>query len=284
MRDVITGEAVVVELPVAQLASRSLAFAIDAGLVLLGYALILFGYALTGLLGSDPAFAPALVIGTGVIVLVGVPVTIETLSRGRSLGKLVVGLRVVRDDGGPIRFRHALARGLAGFVVDFGIISGFTGAVALFSSLISPRGKRIGDLLAGTVVVRDRVRTPTGTPIVMPPQLAGWASALGLSQVPDALALSVRQFLLRAPHMDPHARAAMAVAFATETSALVSPPAPPGTPPEAFLAAVLAERSRREGERLSAEHSAPVVIPAPQPTPPPPRPPAPPADGFTLPR
>ena len=64
MRDVITGEAVVVELPLAQLASRSLAFAIDAGLVLLVYALILLGYALTGLLGSDPAFAPAVIIGT----------------------------------------------------------------------------------------------------------------------------------------------------------------------------------------------------------------------------
>ncbi len=288
MRDVITGEAVVVELPVAQLASRSLAFAIDAALVLLVDALILLGFALTGLFDSDAAFSAALVIGTSVLVLVGVPVTVETLSRGRSLGKLIVGLRVVRDDGGPIRFRHALARGLAGFVVDFGIISGFTGAVALFSSLISPRGKRIGDLLAGTVVVRDRVRTTTGNGILMPPQLAGWASTLAVSQVPDALALSVRQFLLRAPGMDPHARATMATTFATETAALVSPPAPHGTPPEAFLAAVLAERSRREAARLAVDHSAATATPAPSqqwiPAPPRRQPPPPPADGFTLPR
>ncbi|MGI5128751.1 RDD family protein [Pseudonocardia sp. CA-107938] len=278
MRDVITGEAVVVELPLAQLASRSLAFGIDAALVLILDVLILLGYAFAGTFDADPAFAAAMVIGTSVLVLVGVPVTVETLSRGRSLGKLIVGLRVVRDDGGPIRFRHALARGLAGLIVDFGVVSGFTGAVALFSSLISPRGKRIGDLLAGTVVVRDRVRTTTRGGIVMPPPLAGWANTVTLSQVPDALALSIRQFLLRAPDMDAQARASMATSFAAEATALVSPAPPPGTPPEAFLAAVLAERSRRETARLNVEQAAAAPVR------PPPAPPPPPADGFTLPR
>ncbi|SHK04977.1 Uncharacterized membrane protein YckC, RDD family [Pseudonocardia thermophila] len=286
MRDVITGEAVVVDLPVAQLASRSLAFAIDAILLITATVLVLIGYAFTGLFDSDPAFAAAMAIGTAVLILVGVPVTVETLTRGRSLGKLIVGLRVVRDDGGPIRFRHALARGLAGLVVDFGLVSGFTGAVALFSSLISPRGKRIGDLLAGTVVVRDRVRTPAGAAIGMPPMLADWASSLALSQLPDSLALSVRQFLVRAPEMDPQARSAMALSFATEVAGLVSPPPPPGTPPEAFLAAVLAERSRRESVRLAGEQHA-VAPPPPVPTASPPRPPQvppPPPDGFALPR
>lgn len=288
----ITGEAVVVELPLAQLAARSLAFAVDVALLLLLNVLISIGYAFTGVYGADAAFAAAMGIGTAVLTLVGIPVTVETLTRGRSLGKLIFGLRVVRDDGGPIRFRHALARGLAGLVVDFGALSGFTGAVALFSSLISPRGKRIGDMLAGTVVVRDRVRTAGQSWIGMPPQLAGWATTLTLSQLPDALALSVRQFLLRAPDMDPQARGGMALSFATELSALVSPAPPPGTPPEVFLAAVLAERSRRESLRLNAQTTAappPVGWQAPQwapppPAPPPAPPPRPPAgDGFTLP-
>lgn len=289
----ITGEAVVVELPLAQLASRSLAFAVDVALLLLLNVLISIGYAFTGVYGADAAFAAAMGIGTAVLTLVGIPVTVETLTRGRSLGKLIFGLRVVRDDGGPIRFRHALARGLAGLVVDFGALSGFTGAVALFSSLISPRGKRIGDMLAGTVVVRDRVRTAGQSWIGMPPQLAGWATTLTLSQLPDALALSVRQFLLRAPDMDPQARGGMALSFATELSALVSPAPPPGTPPEVFLAAVLAERSRRESLRLNAQTTdappPPAGLQAPQwapppPAPPPAPPPRPPAgDGFTLP-
>lgn len=284
VRDVITGEAVVVELPLAQLATRSLAFAVDLALLVIVYLLLTLIYAVTGVYDSDPAYAAAVGIGTAVLILVGIPVVVETLTRGRSLGKLIFGLRVVRDDGGPIRFRHALARGLAGLVVDFGVFSGFTGAVALFSSLISARGKRVGDMLGGTVVVRDRVRAAHQSWIGMPPPLAGWASTLTLSQLPDALALSLRQFLLRAPDMEPQARAAMAVSFATETAALVSPAPPPGTPPEAFLAAVLAERSRRETARLNA--SGPTE-PA-QHSPPPPvhqeRPGrASPGDGFTLP-
>lgn len=283
MRDVITGEAVVVELPLAQLATRSLAFAVDVTLLIGLNVLILILYAFTGVYDSDPAFAAAMSIGTAVLTLVGIPVTVETLTRGRSLGKLIFGLRVVRDDGGPIRFRHALARGLAGLIVDFGVFSGFTGAIALFSSLISTRGKRVGDMLAGTVVVRDRVRTAHQAAIGMPPQLAGWAATLTLSALPDALALSVRQFLLRAPEMDPDARHSMAWSFASEVAALVSPAAPAGVPPEVVLAAVLAERSRRESARLGsvAPHdAAPTAAPAAQ------RPPtAPPVagDGFTLP-
>lgn len=287
VRDVITGEAVVVELPLAQLASRSLAFAVDVTLLLLLNVIISIVYALTGVYGADVAFAAAMGIGTGVLTLVGIPVTVETLSRGRSLGKLIFGLRVVRDDGGPIRFRHALARGLAGLIVDFGVLSGFTGAVALFSSLISPRGKRVGDMLAGTVVVRDRVHTARQAWIGMPPPLAGWATTLALSQLPDGLALAVRQFLLRAPDMDPHARTTMALSFSTELSALVSPAPPPGTPPETFLAAVLAERSRRESVRLNAhtpdapQPLSPTAPPGPHQQAQPARPPA--GDGFTLP-
>ena len=51
-----------------------------------------------------------------VLVVVGYPVALETLLRGRTLGKLALGLRVVRDDGGPVGFRQALVRGLAGVI------------------------------------------------------------------------------------------------------------------------------------------------------------------------
>ncbi len=74
----------------------------------------------------------------------GGPIAVETLSHGRSLGKLAFGLRVVRDDGGPIRFRHALVRGAIGVVeilMTFGII-------ACIASLVSARGRRLGDVFA----------------------------------------------------------------------------------------------------------------------------------------
>ena len=97
-------------------------------------------------------------IATFLLVLVGGPIAVETLSHGRSLGKLACGLRVVRDDGGPIRFRHALVRGAIGVVE---ILMTF-GVVACVASLVSARGRRLGDVFAGTLVVRERVPAPGG--------------------------------------------------------------------------------------------------------------------------
>ena len=58
-----------------------------------------------------------------VLVLVGLPTLVETLTRGRSLGKIAAGLRVVRDDGGPVRFRHSFVRSLF-MLVDFWLTGG----------------------------------------------------------------------------------------------------------------------------------------------------------------
>ena len=65
-----------------------------------------------------------------VLVVVGYPVIFETLSRGRSLGKLALGLRVVSDDGGPERFRQALVRGLLA-VLEIWLTLGFLALVTL---------------------------------------------------------------------------------------------------------------------------------------------------------
>src|SRR5919202_6781735 len=108
---VVTGEAVALELRPASFATRALAVALDLLVMLAaGIAVVLvLGWALPDL---DDAAGRAVGILVLVGVLVGLPVTVETLTRGRSLGKLAAGLRVVRDDGGPIRLRHALVRAL----------------------------------------------------------------------------------------------------------------------------------------------------------------------------
>ena len=80
---------------------------------------------------------------------------------------------------------------------------------------------------------------------MMPPQLAGWAAGLDLVAVPDGLALNVRTFLHRAPSLDPAVRVTTAERLATQLAGYVRTPAPAGTPAEAYLAAVLAERTRR---------------------------------------
>jgi uncharacterized RDD family membrane protein YckC len=138
--DLVTGEAVVVDLRIARLASRGLAFALDVGVQLV--ALVILLLVIRPWSGPDRALAAATTLIVVIAVLAGYPVTIETLTRGRSLGKLAFGLRVVRDDGGPIRFRHALVRGLAGVFVDFWAL-GLLGFVAVLVSLSSAKGKRI---------------------------------------------------------------------------------------------------------------------------------------------
>lgn len=254
MRELVTGDAVVLELRLARLPSRAIAFGIDLAVMLTAFLLVV---AITaGALGGlDDALAAALVLVLTLAVFIGYPVTLEALTRGRSVGKLAMGLRVVRDDGGPVRFRHALTRGLAGFIVDFGVFSLFTGAVALIASLSSARGQRVGDLLAGTVVLREREPVQRAAVVETPRSLAGWAGSVEISRLPDDLALAARQFLLRAGQLDPPVRVRIADRLAAEIAGHVSPPPPPGTPAEAYLAAVLAERRRRESARLAAPES-----------------------------
>jgi RDD family protein len=177
---------------------------------------------------------------------VGGPIAVETLSHGRSLGKLACGLRVVRDDGGPIRFRHALVRGAIGVVE---ILLTF-GVVACIASLVSARGRRLGDVFAGTLVVRERVPVgQTGFVPPPPPWLVGRFSAVDLSAVPDGLWLAVRQYLTRMRQLDPQVSWTMAERLASDLAARTGTPAPQGVPPAAYLAAVMNERQAREARR-----------------------------------
>jgi uncharacterized RDD family membrane protein YckC len=244
--DVVTGEAVVLDLRLARLASRSLALAIDLALQLtIGFAGV---FVVAGAITiADDSLAAAIGLVFYLAVVVGYPVAWESFTRGRSPGKMALGLRVVREDGGPVRFRHAFVRGLLAVVeiwLTFGV-------VALVTSLASAQGRRVGDLLAGTVVIHERVPVRAAPVVAMPPQLAGWAQGLDLSRVPDALALEARQFLGRAHELAPEVRQRMGTRIAQALAAVVAPAPPPGVPAWAYVAAVLAERRRRETARLA---------------------------------
>jgi len=239
----VTGEAVALDLRLAQFPSRTLALALDL-LIQFGAMFLLF--ALVGASSDtvDGATLTAISLVAVVSILVVLPTVVETLTRGRSVGKLAAGLRVVRDDGGPVRFRHAFVRSLF-MLVDFWLTSG---AVGLISSLVSTKGKRLGDHFAGTVVIRQRVPAAAAVRTqryFMPPQLEGWASSLDLTRLPDVTVMQARQFLSRASTLAPEIRSTMALQLAAEVSAYVAPPAPAGTPPDVFLGAVLTERMRR---------------------------------------
>ena len=158
---------------------------------------------------------------------------------------MVMGLRVVSEDGGPERFRQALFRALASVVEIWMLL----GSPAVICSMLSPKAKRIGDIFAGTVVISER-GPKLGPPPVMPPSLAWWAASLQLSGLSAEQAEVARQFLSRATQLDPHVRDQMAYRIASDVLSRVAPPPPPGTPPQLALAAVLAERHRRELARL----------------------------------
>ncbi|WP_026876290.1 RDD family protein [Jiangella gansuensis] len=266
MSDLVTGEAVPLELRLAKLPSRALALVLD-GILLAAVGLGLLLLFTQVVPDVDVALASAMLIAGAVFVLVVIPTTIETLTRGKSVGKAAFGLRVVRDDGGPIRFRHALVRALAGVFADFLVTLG-VGAVVC--SLLNSRDKRIGDLLAGTVVVRERIPATTAPPPAVDPRLAAWAPTLELSRLPDQLAMAARTLLARAPQLAPEARDRLTTQLASEVASVVSPPPPPGTPPWAYLAAVLAERRRRDSLRFAPREGAGdghVAAAAPEPRP-----------------
>ncbi len=254
---VVTGDAVVLDVQIAQLPVRAVGALIDICVVIVGYIVGVMLWAATVTQFDDALSAAVLIIFT-VLVLVGYPIAIETATRGRSLGKMAMGLRVVSEDGGPERFRQALFRALSGFVE----IWMFFGGPAVICSLLSAKGKRIGDVFAGTVVISERgPKLPP--PPVMPPALAWWASSLELSGLGSEQADLIRQFLHRAPQLTPQVRDQMAYRIATDVATRISPPPPPGVPPHYVLAAVLAERHRRELARLRP--AAPPTAPFPPP-------------------
>jgi uncharacterized RDD family membrane protein YckC len=242
MSSVVTGEAVVLELKPAGFAARGLSILIDitAQVIVAVLLVLLVGRAFGGVL--DQALTTALLLVMVVLLLVVVPVTVETLTRGKSLGRLVMGLRIVRDDGGAIRFRHAFIRGMLA-VFEIYMLGG---SLAFLVSLFNERSKRLGDLLAGTYAMRERVVARPRALAVMPPALQQWAATADIGRLPDALARRMSQFLAQAPRLTPQARQALSLDLAAEASHHVSPPPPASTHPEEFLHAVIAARRERD--------------------------------------
>lgn len=248
--EIVTGEGVALELPVASLGMRALSGMID---VILHIGLLIGVFIVAGALteASSDAVSRTGVVVSFVGVLVGVPTVSEALSRGKTLGKLITGLRVVRDDGGPISFRHALTRALVGWVEIYLL----TGIPAAISALVTARTKRLGDLAAGDYVIAERSRIQLAPPPSAPPELAGWAHSADIAPLEADLAVAVRQFLPRANLLDSQARYDLGQHLLGRVLPLVAPAPPPGHHPESILRAVMAERYQRDLARLGRDQA-----------------------------
>jgi len=254
----VNGEAVEVELRVARLGSRACALVLDIAVqVLLAGLLMLLTLLVASLLPSDladEAFLGAASKVLIVLVFIAYPTIIETFTNGRSIGKRAMGLRVVREDGGPIRVRHAFTRALVGVAVEWPglLLPFFTWVISMTTMISSPQGRRLGDYAAGTLVIHERAPAPWGWVPAMPPHLAPWAARLDLSGLDDELALACRNYLARAREIHEPQHSRFAYDLANEVGARIRQAPPGGTPLWVFLATVLAERRRRAGEAVYA--------------------------------
>lgn len=186
-------------------------------------------------------------------VLFAYPAGFETLWRGRTLGKAALGLRVVTVEGAPIRFRHAAIRAILGLVDKYQ----FSGIIGLVAVLVTPRNQRLGDLVAGTIVLRERsgAGRPQATSFRPPPGLEAYTVSLDVSGLGHADYAAVRGFLLRAGSLTPAARWSLATSLATPLRDRLRTTPPTGVYPEVFLACVAAAYQLRNGGGPSAVSS-----------------------------
>jgi uncharacterized RDD family membrane protein YckC len=247
--ETLTGEAVALDVQPLGFFLRGVGLLIDmvASLAVMFLLLLVAVYLINaGALSSD--VLPILAIVIFVLVMVVVPTTIETATRGRSLGKLAMGGRIVRADGGATGFRQAFLRALAG-VLEIWLT---LGSVAALVGAFTPRSQRLGDLLAGTYSERTRTRAlPPPAPGV-PDALLEWARVADVARLPDRLAARIAQFVRQAPGLLPGPRARLAASLADEVRPHVAPIPPVDA--ETLLRGVAAVRRDREWRALTRQN------------------------------
>src|SRR5215216_7744652 len=152
-----TPERVELHYVLANVGNRFLAAAIDHFIQAVLIALILMiarAFADWSLFVSMSVWAAALAVLVVFAISWGYFVLFETLCSGQTPGKRMMRLRVVREDGRPARFFEVFVRNLLRLAVDFQPLSSY--AIGVISIIFSARAKRVGDFVAGTVVVKER--------------------------------------------------------------------------------------------------------------------------------
>ncbi|WP_104134472.1 RDD family protein [Cryobacterium sp. Y62] len=245
--ELVTGEAVALDVRPASVILRAAGAIIDTAAYAALYLLILLAFFVSPGERTDAALTQAFVIAALVFSILIVPVLVETLTQGRSLGKLAIGARIVRDDGGAISLRHAFIRSLTGVLEIVMTVGGLAATVALLNG----RSKRLGDLLAGTYSQHERVPRNRAVVRPVPEALTSWSQTVDIAQLHDRLSRRVAQYLRQSPHLTPLTRERLAQSLAAEVSPFVSPL--PDAPAEYLLAGVAAVRREREYNALLLE-------------------------------
>ncbi len=229
--------------------------------------LVTFFLALVGILAASlggftvrlehtTPIATALIIGVLYILWFGYDLLYEAVRNGQTPGKRVAGIRVIREGGAPVDFRAAAVRNLLGLA---DLLPGFyvLGAIII---LISSKRQRLGDLAAGTIVVRERVlaapaETAASVQEFASPDYAFSARHLAACEPNDQHVL--RSFLRRQAKMAPAPRdrlaSRLAVAFLEKTAYEPPRPLTDGWEATVFLASLLRDLAAYEGRQRSGE-------------------------------
>lgn len=247
----ITPEAIVLGLPIASVGSRSVAILID--LLIQGGALILLSFAAISVAAVDLGWVGFSIILLAVFaVLFGYPTAFETFWRGRTPGKAAMGLRVVTVEAAPVEFRHAAIRAALG-MLDFWASSG---GVAVVSALFTKRAQRLGDLAAGTLVVREgRSKTVTALRFEPPRGAEGYTDRLDVSALIERDYVMIRSVLVRTQGMHNQIGAPLAAEALTVVHGRFTPPPPDGMPAPVVLQCLAAAYQRRHRNRSQRQVS-----------------------------
>jgi uncharacterized RDD family membrane protein YckC len=213
---VLTPERVNLQYDIAGIGSRGAAVIVDsiiqiAALTLLTIALFASAAVSVAFAGVSGRGAGVLVIGLFALavlaITVGYFIVFEIVWSGQTPGKRLVGVRVIRENGYPIRPVDAVIRNLVR-IVDFLPASYGVGVLTM---LLNKRSRRLGDFASGTIVVREGARGAASFILPSAPQARGYT----LSSTDATL---VRDFLTRRVTMEPRARAVLATRLATALS------------------------------------------------------------------
>ena len=273
-----TPEQLGLEYDIAGLGTRLMAAIVDMiflGLIG-GLALCLGVFGLTAVFASIGDESTANAIALAIVALIfffvlwGYYVLFETIWHGQSPGKRWTGLRVIQDGGYPIGFSHAAIRNIVR-IADFLPFLYIIGAIVM---LVDSRSRRLGDLVAGTIVVKEQQEISLATIGSDQPTPAPWpAQTFGASfptSTPGAFADSsvypnlsrigsaeyslLREFLQRRTMLAPDARASLAMQLAQGFARRLDY-VPTGDVPEQFLHRLAIELASRHAPRTQAPRS-----------------------------
>jgi uncharacterized RDD family membrane protein YckC len=208
---VLTPERVSLQYDIAGIGSRGAAAIVDT--VIQSVALIVIFFALSAGLAAASAFlsvgsgpgAATLFLALFILGLFAVAdgyfILFEIVWNGQTPGKRMVGIRVIRENGYPMRPIDAVIRNLVR-MVDW--LPGAYG-IGVLTMLLNKRSKRLGDFASGTIVVREGSRGAGA--LLMPTADSAESRGVRLSSADATL---VRDFLVRRTSLDPRARADLA--------------------------------------------------------------------------